>query len=129
MMDGRGEVLTFGGSVMKNVAGYDLAKLLTGSLGTLGVIVKAIFRLHPQPEAERLVEAEMRTPAEVGAAVQRLLHSILVPSALELFWPDYGSLGVDNGKSATKSQKFVSTGARCARSGAGCDSRLLGLRK
>ena len=38
-----------GGKVVKNVAGYDLAKLFTGALGTLGVIVQAIFRLHPLP--------------------------------------------------------------------------------
>jgi glycolate oxidase FAD binding subunit len=40
MLDGRGETLTFGGSVMKNVAGYDLARLLVGSLGILGVILE-----------------------------------------------------------------------------------------
>src|SRR5690606_33879870 len=50
-----GTIAKAGGKVVKNVAGYDLAKLLTGSLGTLGVIVKAIFRLHPRPRARRLV--------------------------------------------------------------------------
>ncbi|RZH99970.1 FAD-binding oxidoreductase, partial [Staphylococcus condimenti] len=45
-----GTVAKAGGKVVKNVAGYDLSKLFTGSLGTLGVIVEANFRLHPVPK-------------------------------------------------------------------------------
>lgn len=52
-----------------------------------------------------------------------------VQTAVELFWPDYGSQGVDNVGCPTGSQKFVSTGARCARSGAARESRPLCLRK
>ena len=44
-----GVVAKAGGKVVKNVAGYDLGKLLTGSFGTLGVITEAAFRLHPPP--------------------------------------------------------------------------------
>ena len=44
-----GVVAHAGGKVVKNVAGYDLGKLLTGSFGTLGVITEVAFRLHPQP--------------------------------------------------------------------------------
>jgi glycolate oxidase FAD binding subunit len=84
---GDGTIARSGSKVVKNVAGYDLAKLVTGSLGTLGVIVKAIFRLHPRPAAARLVEAEMGSAAEVEAAVQRLIHSTLVPTAIQLAWP------------------------------------------
>ncbi len=48
-----GVVAHAGGKVVKNVAGYDLAKLFTGSLGTLGLIVEVAFRLHPLPRARR----------------------------------------------------------------------------
>src|SRR5229473_2180780 len=48
-----GTLASSGGKVVKNVAGYDLPKLVTGALGTLGVIVRAVFRLHPLPRAAK----------------------------------------------------------------------------
>ena len=59
MMDGRGEVLTFGGSVMKNVAGYDLARVLVGSLGVLGVILEVSVKVLPQPAAQLTLSFEL----------------------------------------------------------------------
>lgn len=50
-----GTIAKSGGKVVKNVAGYDLPKLITGSLGTLGVITQAIFRLHPKPKNTRTI--------------------------------------------------------------------------
>ena len=52
LMDGRGEVLTFGGQVMKNVAGYDVSRLLAGSLGTLGLILQVSLKVLPLPPRE-----------------------------------------------------------------------------
>lgn len=52
LIDGRGEALSFGGRVIKNVAGFDLSRLLVGSLGTLGVILEASIRVVPVPETE-----------------------------------------------------------------------------
>jgi len=46
-----GTIAKSGGKVVKNVAGYDLPKLMSGALGTLGIITKAVFRLHPLPES------------------------------------------------------------------------------
>ncbi|MCG8325527.1 MAG: glycolate oxidase subunit GlcE [Thiotrichales bacterium] len=51
-VNGRGEVLKFGGQVIKNVAGYDLSRLLTGSLGTLAVILEVSLKLVPKPPCE-----------------------------------------------------------------------------
>ena len=48
-----GTLASSGGKVVKNVAGYDLPKLVTGAFGTLGVITRAVFRLHPQPRATK----------------------------------------------------------------------------
>ena len=59
MMDGRGEILTFGGAVMKNVAGYDLARLLVGSLGVLGVILEVSVKVLPQPPAQLTLSFEL----------------------------------------------------------------------
>lgn len=59
MLDGRGEILTFGGSVMKNVAGYDVARLLVGSLGILGVILEASVKVLPQPAAQLTLSFEL----------------------------------------------------------------------
>ncbi|MCX2980311.1 FAD-binding protein [Halieaceae bacterium IMCC14734] len=58
MINGLGEVLSFGGQVMKNVAGFDVARLMTGSLGHLGVILEASLRVVPMPPAEVTLRLE-----------------------------------------------------------------------
>jgi glycolate oxidase FAD binding subunit len=58
LVDGRGELLTFGGQVMKNVAGYDVSRLLAGSLGTLGLIAEVSLKLAPKPQAEATLRLE-----------------------------------------------------------------------
>jgi len=83
-----GTVAASGGKVVKNVAGYDLGKLFAGSLGTLGVVVEAIFRLHPLPATSGAVVVDLERAAAAGAAVQDILRSPLVPSALELQWSE-----------------------------------------
>ncbi len=59
IVDGRGQLLAFGGQVMKNVAGYDVSRLLAGSLGTLGLIAEVSLKLLPRPAAERTLRFEM----------------------------------------------------------------------
>jgi glycolate oxidase FAD binding subunit len=83
-----GTVAKAGGKVVKNVAGYDLSKLFTGSLGTIGLIATANFRLHPRPEATRTVAVELSNTKEVGEAAQAIMHSQIVSSALELHWDE-----------------------------------------
>jgi glycolate oxidase FAD binding subunit len=75
-----GTVAHSGGKVVKNVAGYDLGKLFTGSFGTLGVIAQCTFRLHPEPVAMRVVTAQ---PDDVAGAVRRLGPTGAVPTAIE----------------------------------------------
>ncbi len=60
LMDGKGEILHFGGQVMKNVAGYDVSRLLAGSLGTLGLILDVSIKVLPKPAAEATLRFEMR---------------------------------------------------------------------
>jgi len=59
MMDARGKALRFGGSVMKNVAGYDVSRLFAGSLGTLGIILDVSLKVLPLPVAEATLHFEM----------------------------------------------------------------------
>ena len=58
LIDGRGEALGFGGQVMKNVAGYDVSRLLAGSLGTLGLIAEISLKLAPRPQVETTLRLE-----------------------------------------------------------------------
>jgi glycolate oxidase FAD binding subunit len=58
LLDGRGRLLAFGGEVMKNVAGYDVSRLLAGSLGTLGVILEVSLKVLPRPAAETTLRLE-----------------------------------------------------------------------
>jgi glycolate oxidase FAD binding subunit len=59
LVDGRGQALAFGGQVMKNVAGYDVSRLVAGSLGTLGLIAEVSLKLAPRPQAESTLRLEM----------------------------------------------------------------------
>lgn len=82
-----GQATKAGGKVVKNVAGYDLSRLYIGSLGTLGVIVEASFRLHPLPERQVTLWAPFASPAAAMGAASLLLRSPLGPSALEMLSP------------------------------------------
>lgn len=68
MVNGRGEVLVFGGQVMKNVAGYDVSRLMAGALGTLGLITEVSLKVLPVVPAE----ATLRFQASQQQALQRL---------------------------------------------------------
>ncbi|WP_327044707.1 FAD-binding oxidoreductase [Microbispora sp. NBC_01189] len=106
-----GTIARSGGKVVKNVAGYDLGKLFTGSYGTLGVIADATFRLRPLPAARAWVTAAVGRPVtetvrpyvyegetldtastDVAAALLAMVPAItespLEPSAVEIDWPD-----------------------------------------
>jgi FAD/FMN-containing dehydrogenase len=75
-----GTVARAGGKVVKNVAGYDLGKLFTGSFGTLGAIVECTFRLHPVAKARRVVAISDDAPGDLLRALGR---SPLEPAAVE----------------------------------------------
>ena len=81
---GDGTVANAGGKVVKNVAGYDLARLVCGSHGRLAFIARASFRLHPLPKAARTFLVETSDAARDVAA---LVRSQLQPSALDVLHP------------------------------------------
>ncbi len=83
-----GTVAKAGGKVVKNVAGYDLGKLFTGSFGTLGVIVEVIVRLHALPAVRQGVVLEVKDAAAAGEAVKTVVDSPLVPTAVEIEWKE-----------------------------------------
>jgi glycolate oxidase FAD binding subunit len=83
-----GTVAKAGGKVVKNVAGYDLGKLFTGSYGTLGLITECAFRLHPRPAARSFVRARVH-PAR---AVPAVLAAQVVPTGLEIDVPAGGGV-------------------------------------
>ncbi|MEV0232385.1 FAD-binding oxidoreductase [Nonomuraea sp. NPDC050786] len=104
-----GTIAKSGGKVVKNVAGYDLGKLFTGSQGTLGVIAEATFRLHPLAAERRWLVAETEVSDDV---LLRLAASQAEPSAVEIDCPD--------GKNATVAVLVE---------GSAAESRALALRE
>lgn len=66
ILDGRGRDLCFGGTVMKNVAGYDVSRLLAGSLGTLGLILEVSLKVLPRPPEERTLKFDMPEEKALG---------------------------------------------------------------
>jgi glycolate oxidase FAD binding subunit len=79
-----GTIARTGGNVVKNVAGYDLHKLMIGSLGTLGVIADVNFRLHPMETQSRTWTAEASDPLQLEAPLRALFDSRIVPSGVQI---------------------------------------------
>lgn len=84
-----GQIAKAGGRVVKNVAGYDLMKLFTGSYGTLGIISQVTFRVYPIPDASQTVVL-MGTADNIAQAAKILLASALTPTAIDLVSSGFG---------------------------------------
>jgi glycolate oxidase FAD binding subunit len=83
-----GKLINSGGMVVKNVAGLDMAKLMIGSFGTLAAIATVNFKVFPVPTASRTFAMEFATAAEAFAERDRILNSVLQPSAIDIVnWP------------------------------------------
>jgi glycolate oxidase FAD binding subunit len=83
-----GTVAKSGGKVIKNVAGYDLAKLYAGSFGTLGLIASISVRLHPVPTTTATARASGRDPGALATAATRLAGLPLEADSLDVAWAD-----------------------------------------
>src|SRR5262250_1117896 len=78
-----GTLASSGGKVVKNVAGYDLPKLATGALGTLAVITRAVFRLHPVPQNSRTVTIAAQNADDAQKLILAIQDSKLAHAALQ----------------------------------------------
>lgn len=91
-VDGRGIMFKGGGRVVKNVAGYDFCKLLTGSLGTLGVMTQVTLKLRPQPESSAFAACDVANWDQAERLLAALVNSQTTPTAVELLcgpaWSD-----------------------------------------
>ena len=83
-VDGRGVPFKGGGRVVKNVAGYDFCKLLTGSLGTLGIITQATLKVKPIPEQSALVSCRIKDIEQAERILAALVTSQTTPAAIEI---------------------------------------------
>jgi glycolate oxidase FAD binding subunit len=79
-----GTLASSGGKVVKNVAGYDLPKLATGALGTLGVITRAVFRVHPLPHCARTLSFSAQNFQTIQQQVLSIQDSKLAHTALQI---------------------------------------------
>ena len=75
-INGRGQVLRFGGEVVKNVAGFDVSRLMVGALGTLGVLLDTSIKLLPRPESEQTVVFDAMTPKDLERARDWSAHGL-----------------------------------------------------
>lgn len=85
---GDGVAARSGGVVVKNVAGYDVGKLLIGSRGSLAVITEVAVKLHPVPAAIRTVVLRTDDALEAAAFAERIRTAPVTPTALEVRWPE-----------------------------------------
>jgi glycolate oxidase FAD binding subunit len=85
-----GTIARSGGKVVKNVAGYDLCKLLTGSLGTLAIITEATFRLHPLPQHPQTFTVSAPQAAQLAPLMADIRASHLLTQALQLRGDSHG---------------------------------------
>lgn len=93
VVTGDARLLRLGGRVMKNVAGFDLVKLMVGSHGTLGVVVSASLRLFPRPATEQAWVLPGENPGALLAAARRVAIAAVVPASAVLLAPGSGEAG------------------------------------
>lgn len=86
-VDGRGQLVRGGGKVVKNAAGFDLPKLMVGSLGQLGILVELTFKVFPQPPAYATLKADLPDLHTALEIIYRLFTSPLELDALDLTTP------------------------------------------
>jgi glycolate oxidase FAD binding subunit len=79
-----GDIVVSGGKAVKNVAGYDMTKLMIGSMGSVGIICEITFRITPQPDAEATLLFPFNGLQEAAGFLRKLLHSKYYPASLEL---------------------------------------------
>ncbi|TCL35232.1 glycolate oxidase [Anaerospora hongkongensis] len=79
-----GSVIHTGGKAIKNVTGYNLTQLFTGSEGTLGIITRALLKLIPMPKARNTLQLMFASLDEACATIHKMLQSGIVPAAAEL---------------------------------------------
>ena len=103
-----GTIASSGGKVVKNVAGYDLAKLFSGSAGRLGLIARVALRLHPLPAASRTVVADIDSAAEFWAG---LVATPLEPSAVDILAPGRAALLFEGSERAVAEQVGAAPGS------------------
>jgi glycolate oxidase FAD binding subunit len=112
-----GRIAKAGGRVVKNVAGYDLSKLLCGSHGSLAVITSATFKLAPMPAASSTLVAEAGDAARLGAIAMAIAHSPLTPSTIELQSPPHRLLVRFETSPRATEQQIAAASALCAGQG------------
>ena len=99
-----GTIASSGGKVVKNVAGFDLGKLVCGSEGRLGLIARVCLRLHPRPAAARTVVVPLEGAAHAARLATAVLRSTLAPSAVDVHWPDRLALLFEGSERAVADQ-------------------------
>jgi glycolate oxidase FAD binding subunit len=106
-----GTLARSGGKVIKNVAGYDLAKLFSGSFGTLGMITELSLRLHPRPERTATAALDCEGPDTLQSASSALAHSPIEAMSLDVTWGgDGGGVMVRFGGAAPEPRAEAAVG-------------------
>ena len=104
-VNGSGTLIKGGGRVVKNVAGYDFPKLLTGSMGALGIIAELTYKVRPKPESTAIAWVSVPDITALTAFLDTLNHSSTRPTAIEVLNMHPASqIGSKNG---LKSSKYV----------------------
>ena len=79
-----GRIMRTGSKAMKSVSGYDLTRLFVGSEGTLGVVTEITLKINPKPTATSTALATFDSLEDAGRAINQIMHSGIIPSALEI---------------------------------------------
>jgi glycolate oxidase FAD binding subunit len=116
LMDGEGRELNFGGQVMKNVAGFDVSRLVAGSLGTLGLILEVSIKVLPQPMAEATLRLEL--PQDKALEAMNRWAGQPVPLAATCWQDDVLTLRLSGAQSAVAAACDKLGGERMAESDA-----------